>query len=494
MIYKKKELESSIWLASNYLSTIIFSVINLKINLLSFGAELFGLWLLITSFWGFGVSLDLGLGTALIKYLSENISQKKSCRVLLFSSFIFFVVLGLLIFSILYLIGTFVYLEQKNIVSEIYLENFKIVFIYIGLTFLIKYYIVYFKSVLEGYYIYKISSIFGIVNNLLIFISVIIVYIFKLSITDLALGYLISTILTSVLFFLYFLIRIKSINIKRDLFSFEEIKRIFTFSISLQGASLSSAMMDPIIKYIVGKYFFVGYISYYEIARRFAIALSGLFNSSFRNYLNKISGLVSESDKKTYILTEGILLSKFGLTYSGFVFGTLSFLFVFLIYYIYHINESIIIFLLIILPEVLNTYGYSNYIYLIGTGSSKTIFLLQTINLIFVALFAFLFFYYFKSIIGFSGYFFSVIIVNYYMIRYLHKKLNIDITEYLVNTNFYKIVLFVFLVIITFLVTYLYKIFIIPVVFLSSISTLLFYKEYKDYYQIFFSKIIRKIV
>ena len=60
--------KNSFWLSAQFSMTLIVSLINLKINLVHFGSQLFGIWLMLAAIWGFGTALDFGFGTAVVKH------------------------------------------------------------------------------------------------------------------------------------------------------------------------------------------------------------------------------------------------------------------------------------------------------------------------------------------------------------------------------------------------------------------------------------------
>ena len=62
---------NSFWLATNFILLAVISVITLKMNIEHFGKEQFGTWIILSSIWGFGSTLDFGFGTTIIKYVSE---------------------------------------------------------------------------------------------------------------------------------------------------------------------------------------------------------------------------------------------------------------------------------------------------------------------------------------------------------------------------------------------------------------------------------------
>lgn len=431
---------NSVWLASQYLVSIVFALITLKLNLMTFGKNLFGVWILISSFWGLGSALDLGFGIAIIKYTSEYKNDLKRLNNLLSSSFIVFFLLGLSVLLIMSIVGYISYFMGNVIPQNFQNEGFYI-FIILGITFLFRYITIFFRSFFEGMNNFVLTSKFMILYNLLIFFSVIIIYLLKFQIIALALVYLFSTIILNSLFVLTFIFKYKEYKIKVKLFNFAEIKRIFAFSSSVQLTSIFGALLDPVLKFIIASFYLVEFVSVYEIARRFAIAISGLFFNAFRTVLPKTSVLTNKEDYNHFFIKEGFKTIKFGGVYSIFTFGAASIFIVMFIKYFYQSEEAVIVFFMLSLPEAINCYGYVFYMFIIGIGKAYIAALIQFFNLLLISLFTGFGFYAFNNSIGLMGFFIAILIVNIFTSYYVLNLASFDFKMFFKEANIFRLTL-----------------------------------------------------
>ena len=146
-----QEKRNSLWLAIQYIVAIIFSFITLKLNLLTYGKELFGSWILISSLWGFGRALDFGLGTSIIKFVAEyNHKDASRLNYLLSTCLLLMFFLGIIIFILIFEIGQLIYFSTNEILGSEHIEEIRIVFLILGLSFYLNYIIIIIKSVFEG--------------------------------------------------------------------------------------------------------------------------------------------------------------------------------------------------------------------------------------------------------------------------------------------------------------------------------------------------------
>ncbi|HOJ17063.1 MAG TPA: oligosaccharide flippase family protein [Ignavibacteriaceae bacterium] len=449
----KSDGTNSFWLAVQYLSTLLISFITIKLNMMHFGNELFGMWIALTSLWTMGTALDLGFGLAVIKHISgsrrnNNIEETNA---IVTNAFIVFIIIGLIVllggiylsFILYYLNEDFVSIKNRDI--AIWLVPI------MGINFLFQYLSIFFRSVFEGLNYFSISSILGIIYNLMIFLAVMFVTIFDLSLIELTLMYSFSSCITLITFIIILRKRFQEIKIKHHLLSMSEIKRMFSFSIHIQISSIFSALFDPIIKYILGSYSSLSIITFYEIARKFAISVSGLFYASFRTFIPKSSVLVSKTEYEQYILKEGVKLSNYGILYSGIVFGILSIIIISIIQLWFGYEEIILLYLILAIPEALNTMGYSIYIFLLGIGKAFLLAIIQLINLSFVVIMLLISYHYYDSYSGLFGLTLSVILSFILMIVYCKRILGLQVVDYLKRIYLFRINALIILMLVSYL-------------------------------------------
>jgi hypothetical protein len=253
--------------------------------------------------------------------------------------------------------------------------------------------------------------------------------------------------------------------------------------------SVFNTIIDPIIKFIIGNYYQVNSIPAYEIARRFAIAISGLFFNAFKIVLPKASVLVLKDEQRLFLNNQLYKYCKFGVLYSGIFYGIILLPIILVIDQVFNLQEAIIIFLILSLPETVNNFGYSIYNFLLGTGRVSLLATVQLINLLMTIFSVTICFILFDNVFGLIGYFFSVIIGNMLMIGYLNHDWGFDIMLFLRKTKAYKLflqILLLFLLTILFIINgytnYLY------ITILMLIMILVFINDIYEYSKMLYAE------
>ncbi|MCH8326753.1 MAG: hypothetical protein IIB83_09400 [Bacteroidetes bacterium] len=272
------------------------------------------------------------------------------------------------------------------------------------------------------------------------------------------------------------------------------MKEIFGFSFSIQMMSIFGALIDPIIKYSLGRFYNISSIPAYEIARRFAIAISGLFFNAFKIILPKASVLQNYNEINLFINTDVMKYCKIGIAYSGIAFGVFALPIVFFIKFFFGIDEAILIFIILALPESINNFGYSIYNFLIGVGKVSFLASLQFINLIFVIVGLIIGFNIFGNSLGLLGYFFSVLIANIMMIIYLKKEWKVSPPRLLFSVGITKLVILIITLFITIVLLYNALIpLVLILLFNSFICLIVFRKDLLLYSKLFYSLTLNKL-
>ncbi len=486
---------NSFWLSLQFIISLLFSLITLKLNISHYGKFFFGIWLALASIWGLGSSLDFGFGTTLLKYVAEYHNHNKSkMNVLLSTSYVMFLVNGLFILLLGMVLGYIFYLSNDKIIPSNSVDKFWKVFLILGGAFYIKYFTLFFKAVVEGLSNFIITSKFMIINSAIVLIGVIIVTTLKLNIIYLAVVYFISSLVLLLLFILYFKKYVETYKFSFKYFSFKQVKEIIGFSFSIQLMSIFGALLDPIIKYSLGRFYNIGSVSAYEIARKFAISISGLFFNAFKIILPKASILKNSNDINHFINTDIIKYCKIGITYSGLAFGVLALPIAYFIKFFFGIDEAIIIFMILALPESINNFGYSIYNFLIGVGKVFFLAILQFVNLIFVVGGLVIGFNIFGNSLGLLGYFFSVLFGNFMMVIYLKKEWRVSLQKLLFSVGISKLGALIIILLTT--IVLLYNT-IIPMIFIllfnSIICLIVFRKDLLLYSKIFYAILLNKL-
>lgn len=480
-----RDRENSIWLAIQFLFSIIISFITLKINLIQFGDKEFGLWILLISFWSLGTILDLGFGTAIVKYTALAVRKNDEVELnnVISTGSIFFILLGILLVSLGNIAGNIIYFSNSKIFDKNLIDKFQKVFLILSVSFYVQYIIIYLKSIFEGMNQFKIVSKLGIVTNLLILIFVILIYLIKLDIIYLAFAYLTAYLILFLSYILIIASHYNFIKIRPSNFSFYYLKKMISYSFNIQIAFFLGALIDPLIKYLIANFNNSSTVSYYEIARRFAMAISGLFNNSFKNLLPKASSLRNNQEFNTFLKNDVKKVVSFSIFFSGLIFGILSLPISLIIKLWFGYQESILIFFILSLAEVVNNFGFALYTFFMGIGKGVYLILIQTSNVLFIIAFLSLGFLLFQSSLGLIGYFLSVFLMNVLMIYFLKREVAISIKSYLSEINLGKLLILLLstLILVILSSSFEINIYILASV-LSIISVVIFYCDFKQYF------------
>lgn len=486
-----QDKRNSLWLAVQYSVTIIFSLISLKLNLINYGQDLFGSWILISSLWGFGRALDFGLGTSLVKFVAEyNHKDASRLKFLLSTTLLLMLILGIIIFIIIFGIGQIIYFRTGKFFASNRFEEIRIVFLILGITFYLNYITIIAKSVFEGMSDFVTPSKISIIYSTLILLSVVITFLFNLPLLILAYTFVITSLINFTLYAFLFRIRYSGIQISWKHFDLSLIKKVFGFSLSIQGAAVFGSLIDPLIKYLIGNFSGLGLVSVYEIARRFVTAISGLFDTTFRTILPKASVLVNKDEFGPFIYNECTKLSRIGITYAGTVFGIGAFIIPVIIQQTFNYDEAVLIFFILAIPESINNFGYAIYSFLIGIEKAFFLVILQLINIIIIGFSVYFALTIFGNLLGLLGYGLTVIIVNILMIIFTRKITGISIKKYFSVSKAYKLlILLMFLLTTIFLISNNYLNIYLIIFSLGFLSLIVFINDLKSYSHLIFKNI-----
>lgn len=433
------EKRNNIWLAAHYILTMVASLVSLKFNLMNFGSETFGIWVLISSIWGLSNVVDLGFGLALIRAVSKERDNPITLSKVTSTGFVFFFLFGFVILAIGLLVGNLYYIENPSLINnQIKLTATNTNFL-LGIFFYINYISTFFRSVYEGLGKFVFYSKIAMIYSLLTLLAAFFSWLFALDIAGLALLMLSAAAIQLFLLAVFSKSTSALTGFKPSNFNLTIFKELFSFSIGVQGATILGTAVDPVLKYIIGSGLNVSFVGYYDIAKRFSQASSGLFFAAFRTIYPKAARIEKE-EEKTFLLNEVLSLSRKGILYGGLVFMAASPLFAAIFIYFYASPLSYNIFLLLTLVESVNLFGYSYYSMLMGTGEAKFLALVQLINLIGVAVFLFIGIKLTDSYMGIAGYSLTIILGNFLMLSWLKRSIDFSRFHYLMHAGGIKLI------------------------------------------------------
>jgi len=472
--------KNSLWLSAQYSFSLLFSLIGLKLNLLTFGEEYFSIWLLLLSVWGIGSALDLGFNISIVKFVAQYRKDLLKVNKIIATSLLLFIVIGFCITVAGCVTSEFFYINNPKLIPQEAISSSRIVVYILSLTFYIGYLTNVFRAVFEGHNDYITTAKISIISSLFIFSAILIIYFLKLNIVTLAIFTCISGFIQFIIYLFSLSKYYKPIKINLKFANTSTFKEIFKFSISIQITYLIGALIDPVIKYIIGNFSERRIIPVYEIAKRFSSALSGLFSFTFRNALPKTSALATRAEYTNYLLSEATKLAKFGISFSGIFYGVCSIFFAILFKYFYGYNDCIVLFLILTLAESFNNTGYILYVFITGIGKAAFLTILQVSNIIFIITFLISGFKLFNNAYGLTGLYFSVIFGNIVMLLYLKKHSDLKILDFYKRINIWKLISFNFLIIVYIIILIINNnMLIISQIIFSILCVALFFNDMK---------------
>ncbi|MBN1216375.1 MAG: oligosaccharide flippase family protein [Candidatus Lokiarchaeota archaeon] len=486
---------NSLWLSLRYIFLLLFALLNYKINITQFGEDLFGAWILIVTIWSFGNAIDLGMGTAIIKFTAEYSNNKKEdLKFYLSSSFYVFILLGIIISIIVYFLGIIFFIKDNELLKTIDYISIQKAYLILAFSFIIRYISIFFRSVFEGISEFVMTSKIEIFSSFLTFLFVLLTYILKMSISYLAFFYLCVSFITFTIYLYVYIRKFTLQSLGKKLFSINFVKKIFNFSIHIQIFNLIFGLIDPIIKFLTGNHLGLKSVTFYEIGRRVATSISGLFFSAFRIVLPKASVLKDLNDKRKFLLDDAVKYMKFGVFYAILFFGVGAFFISLFIKFFYGEVEYIYVFLILAAAESLTIFGSTIYAFIMGIGKGKFLTILQVMNVVLVTISVFLGLYLLKDMIGLLGYFISVVFGNILLLYYIKLNFFITIRKFLNNIKILRLFLFLISFLISIFLIYYFKININLVLGINSILMfMLVIKDIKSFYSSMIQPFLLKI-
>jgi len=295
---KNKIIKDSFWNIFDYISTLVIFLITTKILIEKIGIDGYGLYTFFTSLIGTFGLVDLGMGMAVSKYLSEFLHHEKydEANQVVTIAFIFYTAIGMFLFLIIFSFNT-------NIISFL---NFGAKFLEVGSNVLVLTSIIFIVNMMSTIMINtlvaleewkKISSI-NIVLKILN--AVVLVYILTLEIVleekiyYIFLLLLWFSIFKAVIYFFYSKNAFKELSFMKPTFEVKEKMLKFLKVSSLQyGLSLLSGHLD---KFIISKFFGLEALGVYSFVVNAFVYMYGFLTNIFKIFLPKLSKLHGDNN------------------------------------------------------------------------------------------------------------------------------------------------------------------------------------------------------
>lgn len=387
-----KTLINSIYSFLGYLCPIILFLISTPYMVHKLGVEEYGIWVLVNSLVGSLGILNLGIGDANIRYISEyhTDGNKKMEDGIIGNSFLICAVLG----AITLLIGVFAppFLTRFFHMENLYKEGVILIFRILVGTFVLNIFILNAISIFKAVQRYDIPNKLKMFTDVGKFTGIISVLYFGYGLKEMAYVSFVITALGLIFILVILKNTLPEINL-RPKFEGTTIKLVFKFSFYSLLTGISNVLKANSGQIIIGRLIGISFIPYFFIPLHassvilnmlaaFASPLFPLF-SSLRaiNEKDEIRNVFIISTKYTAIVGFGIYTCMFVLSHPILSFWINN----------NFADTSNSIFRILILGYIFNMLNITSYFILMGFGRVKIIAAFEILStMLFVALSLFL--------------------------------------------------------------------------------------------------------
>ena len=272
-------------------STILLTLIAYPFYLKYLGAEQYGLWTTLSVIISFSQLGNLGINTALIKYIAEEVGKENYKEITKYTTTSFYI---LAIPSSLVLLIVFLFSKQIVAFLELkplYISKAEHLIPLIGLLSIFILFVDLIKGILMGIGRIDISNYIFLIGKIIQIALSIILVIDGWEIWGLYFG---AVSAYGFIFIIY--LYILCINYKMRIFRINSFTKkcfnnLIIFGGTIFSARLVSMLVEPFNKVIISKYIGLSEVTYYELALRGAISLRSLYEMGLKAIMPKISEL-----------------------------------------------------------------------------------------------------------------------------------------------------------------------------------------------------------
>lgn len=289
---KKKNLIKGSFLKSlELVLQLAFSFIMTPIIVHSLGERMYGFWILIGTFIGYYGLLDLGLSTAVARYVARAVGKydEKEINHFVNTSFVLFFILGaigLAVTLIVCIIG------NRFVSNPGELALFRRVIIILGINMSLRFPFKVFGGLLNAYLRYDLITYSAlsrlIISNILVF------YLIKTGhgILALAVVTFLCSILEEAMNFIFSRQVFPQLKINYSFFKKDMVKPLYGYSLKSFISQIADILKNRIDAFVIAAFINVGLVTYYSIG----IRVIEYFYQFIRNTVNLTKPIYSQYD------------------------------------------------------------------------------------------------------------------------------------------------------------------------------------------------------
>jgi len=425
--------KNAIWNTASFIVSSFLSFLNYSIIFKTFDANIFGFFILVSSILGVGGNLDLGFGISTIKNLAE--ARKKNDTDFLNSYFntflIAFIFIGITIVLILTVYCLLILKNSELANTEGVKDlNFNLIIILLLITFFFNYLSGYLRFTMEGFSEYIMLSQITIASVIINTFLFLIIFTFKLNIYYLALFTLFSSIASFVIIYIYLFFVKHLVSFNPKLFDFKLVKKYSLYGINIQLSSFIGSLTDVIIKYLLGFYLSLSFVTYFESGKKIINFTNGLIFSTQRGLFVKLSEENIMGKLRGFVNQSLYYFSKMSNYYSILSYGLLNPLICFFIIFWFKSYESLVIYLIFSMSYTLINFAGCLYTVIMVEGKGLRLLLIQVLNVVLTYFLLMFSLNIFKSFLGLFGLYLSTIINVIIIFYYLYRSQGLEYKSY----------------------------------------------------------------
>ena len=272
-------VKGSLLRVTEFFSSAIIGLVMMPFVIHSLGDNMYGLWIFVGSFLGYYGLLDLGLGSAVQRYVSRAVGLKdyKEINKVLNTALFLFGALGVIAFFVSVGVAVFLPLIIKNI-TEVAL--FRKLILILGLNFAVAFPMRVFFGILTANLRYDVGAVIEI-SKLILRTALIIVF-FKLGfgIMALALITVFMDVLSNLTKYIVVRRKYKYIEVSFKFIDKTKIRTLFDYSKYTFIAQISKQIRFNIDNLVITVFLGLNYVTVYSIASRLIKYFIGFITSS----------------------------------------------------------------------------------------------------------------------------------------------------------------------------------------------------------------------
>lgn len=243
--------------------SLVVAIVAIPLIISFIGTERFGILSIAWIILGYVGILDLGIGRALTKYLSEQINSDKldQSGPLIGSAILISLGVGLVLMVVLFLAAPSITGYMFNIEEALEVESQRAIQI-LAFSLLFNILAIDFRAILEAFQLFKITSFVQSISTSFAYLGLAAISFFTVDLSVLTLFLTIIKICTCLVFG-YAVFNIFKENSVSISFNTEYIKLLFKYGSWITVSNFISPLMDYIDRFFIGSFITMTAVSYY---------------------------------------------------------------------------------------------------------------------------------------------------------------------------------------------------------------------------------------